>query len=760
MRAPNKLARSVALSSVLLVAGNSLVASAQSTYTGPDWKDLGSKFPLSSSYDSLQRVWASKDQGGRFGGTLLVLEAAVLDYYAPGVGTAIQEKIIDYLYPQSDPFQAGVQAILDGIAQSEERVRDDIEDVWNRVHADHQEMANARFETASGNLTSFFRLTPAQRINDANRVKLINAVSDLTTFINWIEQQDQPSDIIGNLHVYITAVRLLVEAKAEEESLARLAPAYEMHAAQGQGYLDWLGSLSSADREALKADAASGAQAEVTALLDGVFEYLIGRNDEIKDALIALRDERFVLQGNEPGYLKWWYRLDSDDEEECWESEDDTCFYMQDTSTFSVGSFSNYMTRNPEDILELHKWFEYNAMLMTAWTPIRIALDQLWTIGGRGGYRSMTALDMDMDAYLYAESGFEDQLVGDDIPRDQLADAFDYLSQFTSETTRDEWSVIEGCGLAKGAEHVVLAPWASLAVTTPLTTMTGAEWLDVICNTDSFEEQEEWFVNRAYWAHPYASPEVFDAEAYVALYGDLQAAFGSDRNAAVRHWLDYGIYEGRVGAPWFDAGYYLSRNPDVEAAYGAGNYAGAVDHFVTFGAYEGRPSSPAFDASFYLSSWPDLVNAFGWDYHSALQHFRDYGIRERRVSSPVFDLGHYLASYGDLEHVFGANPIGAIDHYLSFGTSEGRASSSVFDVQYYLSQYPDLQNAFGNNYAAARNHFLHFGVSEGRRGSPNFDVAAYVARYPDLQAAFGTNYQAALAHWFAHGRYEGRNGAP
>jgi hypothetical protein len=760
MKAPNRLGPSIALSSALLLASNALTASAQSTYTGPEWSDLANKLPLSSSYDSLQRVWANKDQGGRFGGTLLVLEAAILDYYAPGVGTAIQQKVIDYLYPKSDPFQAGVQTILNGIAQSEQRVRDDLEEVWNRVHEDHNEMAFATFETASDELGSFFNLQPHQRVDAANRVKLSSAVRDLTTFINWIEQQDQPGDVIGNLHRYVMAVRLLVEAKAEEETLARIAPAYDMFHAPGQGYNDWLASLSSAEREALTQDAASGAQAEVTQFLDGVFDYLIGGSDAIKDSLVVLRDERFVLQGNEPGYLTWWYRLDSDDEEPCWESQDDSCFYMRDTGSFGAGSFSHYMTRSAEDIYELHKWFEYNSMLMTVWAPVRVALDQLWSIGGRGEYRSMTVLDQDMDAYLYAESGFEDRLLGDDIPRDALADALDYLYTFTSSTHRDEWSVIEGCGISKGAEHVFLATEARYVTADYPNTMTGKEWLDVVCNTDNWNEQQEWFINRSYRADPLASREVFDAAAYLALYGDLQAAFGSDQTAALRHWLDYGINEGRVGAPWFDPGYYLYRHADVANAYGAGNYAGAVEHFVQFGADEGRASSPAFDAAFYLSSWPDLVNAFGWDYRRALQHFREFGIRERRVSSPVFDLGHYLAAHGDLEHVFGAEPIGAADHYLSFGTSEGRVSSSVFDVRYYLSQYADLQNAFGNNYAAARNHFLHFGLQEGRRGSPSFDVAAYVARYPDLQAAFGTNYHAAMAHWFAWGRHEGRNAAP
>jgi hypothetical protein len=40
---------------------------------------------------------------------------------------------------------------------------------------------------------------------------------------------------------------------------------------------------------------------------------------------------------------------------------------------------------------------------------------------------------------------------------------------------------------------------------------------------------------------------MFRPDEYLAMYPDLQAAFGNDRQEALLHWLYYGQYEGRLG---------------------------------------------------------------------------------------------------------------------------------------------------------------------------------------------------------------------
>lgn len=44
----------------------------------------------------------------------------------------------------------------------------------------------------------------------------------------------------------------------------------------------------------------------------------------------------------------------------------------------------------------------------------------------------------------------------------------------------------------------------------------------------------------------------FDAEEYLRKYYDLKLAFGNDTEAAVKHYLNYGLYEGRTGCAKFD----------------------------------------------------------------------------------------------------------------------------------------------------------------------------------------------------------------
>jgi len=44
----------------------------------------------------------------------------------------------------------------------------------------------------------------------------------------------------------------------------------------------------------------------------------------------------------------------------------------------------------------------------------------------------------------------------------------------------------------------------------------------------------------------------FNAEEYLRKYYDLKLAFGDDKEAAVKHYLSYGLYEGRTGCAKFD----------------------------------------------------------------------------------------------------------------------------------------------------------------------------------------------------------------
>jgi hypothetical protein len=162
---------------------------------------------------------------------------------------------------------------------------------------------------------------------------------------------------------------------------------------------------------------------------------------------------------------------------------------------------------------------------------------------------------------------------------------------------------------------------------------------------------------------------VFDAAFYLALYPDLQAAFGGDLEAARQHWLTYGILEGRVGSPTFDLGHYRSLHAELQPV----DNLTAIDQFLESGLQQGGASSPFFDADWYLAGYSDLSAAFGTDHHAAAQHFLAYGISEGRSGAPTFDAAWYLAANPDVAAAYGAtNYLGAMVHWQVYGRSEGR----------------------------------------------------------------------------------------
>src|SRR5262249_5084596 len=54
----------------------------------------------------------------------------------------------------------------------------------------------------------------------------------------------------------------------------------------------------------------------------------------------------------------------------------------------------------------------------------------------------------------------------------------------------------------------------------------------------------------------------------------------------------------------FDASFYLDRNPDVKASG-----VDPIRHYLQWGAYEGRDPHPDFDTSFYVQNNPDVTTS-------------------------------------------------------------------------------------------------------------------------------------------------------
>lgn len=148
-------------------------------------------------------------------------------------------------------------------------------------------------------------------------------------------------------------------------------------------------------------------------------------------------------------------------------------------------------------------------------------------------------------------------------------------------------------------------------------------------------------------ANPY-----FNAEYYLARNPDVFAAGINTPEAAWEHYVNFGAAEALNGAttrkpaPWFNISYYLAENPDLNTA---GLTAGQLlDHFTNFGISEGRAPNAddnvdADTMSAYAVANPDLVEAFDIEDPTDLtdeevvvlaQHFYAFGYKEDRPGLP------------------------------------------------------------------------------------------------------------------------------
>ena len=290
---------------------------------------------------------------------------------------------------------------------------------------------------------------------------------------------------------------------------------------------------------------------------------------------------------------------------------------------------------------------------------------------------------------------------------------------------------------------------------------------------------------------------VFDGEYYLNKYPDLKAAFGDDVRAALVHFVNTGMHEGRQGSENFNVHSYRNEYSDLRAAFGS-DLPKYYYHYMNYGIFEGRQGtgyenqykaatiyngidySPVYDYSYYTNKYPDIQAAFGSksDDMGALRHFVNYGMKEGRQGSAQFNVRSYHNEYPDLRSAFGTNWNRYYDHYLKYGRKEHRDGtgyenkinaatvyngidySSVYNYDYYRNKYPDIQNAFGKTLddIGALRHFVNYGMKEGRQGSAQFNVRSYHNEYPDLRSAFGTNWNRYYDHYLKYGRKEHRDG--
>jgi hypothetical protein len=153
-----------------------------------------------------------------------------------------------------------------------------------------------------------------------------------------------------------------------------------------------------------------------------------------------------------------------------------------------------------------------------------------------------------------------------------------------------------------------------------------------------------------------AQNRFFDAQWYLARNPDVSAG-GYTTETAWQHYVAYGAIEAyesggtvRAPNPWFDVHYYLSANPDLQKA-GIGP-ALALEHFVNHGMYELRAPNAQVGANpmtldkllSYVEKNPDLASAFAIadpglvtpaQLLQIIDHYYQHGYAENRPCDPT-----------------------------------------------------------------------------------------------------------------------------
>ena len=300
---------------------------------------------------------------------------------------------------------------------------------------------------------------------------------------------------------------------------------------------------------------------------------------------------------------------------------------------------------------------------------------------------------------------------------------------------------------------------------------------------------------------------------YIASYADLIAAFGTNAEAGIAHYLQSGLQEGRSAG--FDAEFYLARYADLRAAFGTDANAAAM-HYISFGSHEGRSAatsgndiligSPGADILdghagsdtlnagagadvLYGGDGNDTLNGdagndtlYGQAGSDALSGGEGDDVLQGDAGNDTLDGGagtdtarfagkssdYFRVTYGASAYVIphsgsaqlrdGTDTLHNIEQAHFTGDNATKSISGVDNRIFgldYIASHADLIAAFGPDAEAGLAHYFQNGLQEGRIAT--FDGLKYIAAYTDLIAAFGANAEAGATHYIQSGRQEGRS---
>ncbi|MBQ9610923.1 MAG: transglutaminase domain-containing protein [Lachnospiraceae bacterium] len=284
---------------------------------------------------------------------------------------------------------------------------------------------------------------------------------------------------------------------------------------------------------------------------------------------------------------------------------------------------------------------------------------------------------------------------------------------------------------------------------------------------------------------------VYDYNYYISKYPDVKNAYGEDSYAALKHFVNNGMNEGRQAKESFNVYSYAYRYADIRRVC-KNNLKSYYMHYITNGSRENRVAigtgeiqnpatvyggidySKVYDYKYYTDKYPDIKNTYGLDDEGALGHFVNNGMNEGRQANESFNVYSYAYRYADIRRACKNDLKSYYMHYITNGSKENRVAigtneiqnpatvynginySKVYDYEYYTSRYPEIKSRYDLDDMGILENFVNEGMDKGLQAKADFDVWSYGYSYRDLRNVLGSKPKNYYMHYINNGSNENR----
>ena len=134
-------------------------------------------------------------------------------------------------------------------------------------------------------------------------------------------------------------------------------------------------------------------------------------------------------------------------------------------------------------------------------------------------------------------------------------------------------------------------------------------------------------------------------------YSSKGSVDGVSGNVDCNFWYEESenTYDGIDYSAVYNYDYYITHNPDIKKVYGD-NRRAALSHFVNNGMNEGRQACEEFNVNTYKNRYPDLRNAYGDNKKSYYMHYINSGKKEGRSGKGTSGIIGTVTKYGGVDY--------------------------------------------------------------------------------------------------------------